>query len=92
MTSQHDVTLQVFRMGNEQVPDMSAILDTHFSEKTHRLETYQLQVPDCNYKDFVERPPLVSTCDTQRVQVLLRKVINSVLLYKVIATTIKPRI
>eukprot|EP00116_Pleurobrachia_bachei_P007407 sb/3467669/ len=34
----------VFRMGNETVPDSTAILDTFFSHRSNRLETYQLQV------------------------------------------------
>ena len=34
-------------------------------------EMCALQVPDCQYKDFSEQPPLISTCDTQRVRDLL---------------------
>ena len=60
-------------MGGEVVPDMSAILDTHYNKQTGRLQTYHLQVPDCCHRDFTEMPPLIDTCDTQRVEEILEQ-------------------
>ena len=44
MTSRETLAKEIFRMGNEVFPDMSAVLDTYYSLNSQRLETYQLQV------------------------------------------------
>lgn len=47
---------------------LDKLLPVHYYQY---IDSLFIQVPDCNYKDFSEQPPLISTCDTQRVRDLL---------------------